>query len=526
VLGAASFLFSVVAAPPASGETAAQISTGGFHTCAVSVGGGAKCWGHNAEGELGNGTTTASSTPVNVFGLTSGVAAISAGTFHTCALTTGGGAKCWGDNTDGALGNGSTTSSSIPVDVSGLTSGVVAISAGASFTCAVTTGGGAKCWGNNFYGELGNGTMTSTLIAVDVSGLTSGVAAISAGNAFGMHTCARTTEGGAKCWGNNNWGQLGNGTATSSSIPVDVSGLTSGVAAIVAGHYHTCVLTTGGGLKCWGINQLGQLGNGTTDNSSIPVDVSGLTSGAAGIWAGGLHTCALTTAGGAKCWGANDFGQLGNGITRLRSTPVNVSGLASGATAIVAGAYHTCALTTGGGAKCWGNNGEGELGDGTTRLTSIPVDVVGFGPTSGRYRPDALIKNAGATAFTGNDVYSEAATGEKVSAEAFRGTTSKFVVAAQNDGTQTDSFTAKGCRNSAGFNIHYFRGTTDITTQVQAGTYLIGPLAPGAKRSITLAIRARFTATVGSAKRCTVDVRSSGDTTLVDAVRARVTVVS
>ncbi len=370
----------------ASASGVAAVSAGFGHTCALTTGGGVKCWGYNLLGQLGNGTTTNSSTPVDVSGLTSGVAAISAGGFHTCALTTAGGVKCWGFNFAGQLGNGTTTGSSTPVDVcaTGATppctagsgnvlGGVAAVSAGGSHTCALTTVGGLKCWGVNANGQLGNGTTTNSSTPVDVSGLTSGGAAVSAG--FG-HTCALTTVGGAKCWGFNGFGQLGNGTTTDSNTPVNVSGLTS-AAAISAGGVHTCALTTGGGVKCWGSNSNGQLGNGTTTNSSTPVDVSGLTSGVAAVSAGGLHTCALTTVGGAKCWGFNGFGQLGNGTTTDSSTPVNVTGLtAVVAAAVSAGFYHACALTTGGGAKCWGNNAFGQLGDGTTTNSSTPRPVL------------------------------------------------------------------------------------------------------------------------------------------------------
>ena len=174
------------------------------------------------------------------------------------------------------------------------------------------------------FGELGDETTTDRTTPVDVSGLTSGVAAVSAG---GDHNCALTTAGGLKCWGVNG-GRLGDGTTTNRTTPVDVVGLTSGVAAVSAGGVHSCALTTAGGLKCWGVNSSGQLGDGTTTSSTTPVDVTGLTSGVAAVSAAGTNTCALTTAGGLKCWGANTLGQLGDGATLLRTTPVDVVGFA------------------------------------------------------------------------------------------------------------------------------------------------------------------------------------------------------
>ena len=272
-----------------------------------------------------------------------------------------------------------------------------ALAAGQNHACALTAAGGVKCWGIDYYGELGvaaeAGNQAPNLPA-GVSGLGSGVVAIATGS---FHTCALTLAGGAKCWGDNGFGQLGV-TATSGSNnpnpdPVDVSGLTSGLVAIAAGYGHTCALTAAGGVKCWGVNEYGELGvadnSGTLNPNPTPVDVSGLTSGVIAIAAAtdGEHACALTVGGGVKCWGDNYYGELGNSATAGSSgpnpTPVDVDGLTSGVTAIAAGQYHTCALTAVGGVKCWGYNHYGQLGvtdnNGNDNPNPRPIDVPGLG---------------------------------------------------------------------------------------------------------------------------------------------------
>ena len=362
----------------ASGVTA--IAAGAVHTCALMTGGGVKCWGDNHFGQLGDGTTTSHATPVDVLGLENDgvVTAITAGGSHTCALTTGSGVKCWGYNTDGQLGNDSTTNSPTPVPVSGLGSGVVtAIAAGHNHTCALTTGGGVKCWGYNGSGQLGNGSTTGSPTPVYVFGLENGgVTAIAADSG---HTCALTTGGAVQCWGSNGYGALGNDSTTDSPTPVVVDGLGNFVVTAIAASWgHTCALTMNDGVKCWGYNGSGQLGDGSTDNQATPVGVVGLTNvEVTAIAAGYSHTCALTTDGGIKCWGLNSYGQLGDGTGTDSPTPVDVVGLTNvEMTAITAGVGHTCALTTGGGVKCWGLNSQGQLGDGAGWT---PVDVAGFG---------------------------------------------------------------------------------------------------------------------------------------------------
>lgn len=393
IVGLLVFAGAGVAATP-------MLAAGTNHTCSLSADGGVQCWGDNFNGQLGDATNNDTNIPVPVDGLASGVEAIAAGVDHTCALTDAGGVKCWGGNFRGQLGDASNDDSNVPVDVDGLSTGVEAVAARGDFTCAVTTTGGAKCWGYNGYGQLGDGTTTHRNSPVDVGGPLTDVVGISAGH---THACAVISGGGVKCWGENLYGWLGDGTDTNSIVPVDVINLSSPVLKIAVGQFHSCALNTVGGVQCWGGNQYDQLGDGSGSQSEVPVDVSGLTSGVASLSVGNYHSCAVTTAAAVKCWGSNDDGELGDDSgDAFSNTPVDVVGLASGVASTASGGSHTCALTTSGNVKCWGYNFNGELGDGTNDDSSVPVDVSGlalFEPTSMRITsPSSAISTDLATA--------------------------------------------------------------------------------------------------------------------------------
>ncbi len=239
------------------------IAGGQNHTCAL-VNGGARCWGWNEDGQLGDGNFgPGSPIAVQVQGLWSGVQAITGGTYHTCALSNGS-ALCWGRNSRGQLGDGSFASSAVPVQVSGLWDGAVAIAPGYEHTCALANGA-VLCWGINERGQLGNGDGADRPEPVPVAGLSNHLAKVDGGF---MHTCA-LVNGGVQCWGSNSHGQLGDGGASGaySPVPVPVSGLSRGVQAVSAGVYHTCAIVNGGAV-CWGDNLYGQLGNGSPGSSS------------------------------------------------------------------------------------------------------------------------------------------------------------------------------------------------------------------------------------------------------------------
>ncbi len=335
-----------------------------------------KCWGYAEYGQLGNGaamTATAYPLPQQVSGITSGATFISSNFDHTCAVVSGA-ARCWGENTDGQLGNNSAARSSTPVAVMGLGSGVVQVAAGATHSCALLSSGAVRCWGLNDVGQLGDGTQTHSPVPVQVTAITSGATAISAGL---YHSCA-VVSGALQCWGGNLYGELGINSNSASLVPVTVMGLSSGVTAVSAGDSTTCAIQSGA-AKCWGKNGVGQLGNGmggTLVESTTPQQVVGLTSGVTSIASGWLFGCAVHS-GAAKCWGTNYDYSLGNGMSAGfdSNVPVNVTGLGSGTAAVAGGAGHTCALLTSGGLRCWGVGGAGALGDGLTDDSNVPVVV-------------------------------------------------------------------------------------------------------------------------------------------------------
>ncbi|MDF1654216.1 MAG: hypothetical protein P1U34_03805 [Coxiellaceae bacterium] len=344
-----------------------------FH---IAKTGHAKCWGINDFGQLGDGTTDNRHEATTVAGLTN-VLQLASGKQHACALKNSGDIYCWGDNTFGQLGNGSTISSPIPVKVSAI-SHAVSISAGRYHTCALLNSGEMKCWGENSFGQLGNNQRDQQTTAVTVSGLTSGVHAIAVGNNY---SCALLQTGSAKCWGENSHGQLGNGNIKDQLVPAAVSDLgndTTYAVSIAAGDNHSCALLNDGTMKCWGENDYGQLGIGNNDSFKItPQTVNGGRNfSVAALEAGGKHTCVITQAGGMMCWGKNSDGQLGIGdFEPMKNTPQPVTGLRYGVVGISASARSTCALKSGGKVLCWGNNEFGQLGDGSTTFRDTPIAV-------------------------------------------------------------------------------------------------------------------------------------------------------
>jgi len=350
---------------------AVAVSAGWAHTCAVLSDGTVLCWGNNGSGELGTGGHGPGLIPTAVEGMTDAAAVSAGGGSHTCAVLSDGTAMCWGNNVYGQLGDGTNINSSVPVAVSGMT-GAVALSAGGTHTCSLLSDGRAMCWGYNEHGELGNGSVpVSSFVPVVVSGLTDAVS-LSAGWA---HTCAVLSDGTARCWGNNVSYQLGDGTMVDREIPVAVSGL-AGAVAVTAGRNHTCALLSDGTAMCWGANGAGELGDGTTTDRSVPAAVSGL-SDAVAISTGIDDTCAVLSDETARCWGDNTKGQLGDGTNTSSPLPVAVSGL-PGVASVSAGESHTCAVLSDGTAMCWGNNGSGQLGTGTHGGSNVPVQVAAW----------------------------------------------------------------------------------------------------------------------------------------------------
>lgn len=355
-----------VSAP--DGFTADVISAGAVHSCAIKSDGKTHCWGDNSFKQLGdNSVAEFRALPGPVTQGTLSFVAI-AGYHHSCALTASGAMYCWGGNSQGQIGDGTTTQQPTPVPGGG---GIefTSIAIAQSRTCGIAKTGVTYCWGINEYGQTGDSTTSRSLSPQTVKGGLS-FEKITVGP---WHTCALTSGGAAYCWGRNSVGQLGDGStinftaANDRSTPVPVVGGQS-FKGIAAGTDFTCALTTAGKLYCWG-----GAGVGLTNHSSTPLAVSpDLTFDS--LEAGTNYACALTATGAAYCWGYNQRGELGDGSTTNRTTPVAVTG-GIAFSSLSAGAGHTCGISTSGVAYCWGYNLWGQVGDGTAINRSSPVRV-------------------------------------------------------------------------------------------------------------------------------------------------------
>ena len=376
---------SVINLGPASGVT--KIAAGGFHSLALKSDGTVLAWGANGSGQLGDGSfanNRLTAVPVSGLGSGSGVVAIAGGSAFSMALKSDGTVLTWGQNVNGQLGDGTTIQHSTPVPVTGLGpgSGVVAIAVGATSAYALKSDGTVLAWGNNSNGNLGDGTTTQRLTPVQVSGLGpgSGVVAIVSGT-NSNHALALKSDGSVVAWGSNFGGQLGDGTTSQRTSPTAVSGLGpgSGVVAVAAGASHSVALLSNGAVLAWGSNALAQLGDGTFDfilGRITPGQVSGLGagSGVVAIAAGATFNLALKSDGTAQAWGNDANGQLGNDNTFFfpASTPVSVDGLA-GVTALAAGNAHSLVLKSDGSVLSWGNNSGGQLGKDTIDANPFPL---------------------------------------------------------------------------------------------------------------------------------------------------------
>ena len=344
------------------------LAAGNNHTCALTPSGAVKCWGMNHVGQLGDGTTTRRNTATQVSGLTSGVVALSAGHDHACAVNSLGGVLCWGDV---PRYSEAAKTVHIPTQVPELTSGVVAISSGNHHACALTSAAEVRCWGSGSDLQLGSETAGSDVPILvplplgEVTGVFSGR----------WTTCAIIAQSGVECWGSNilrdSFPGRRDRSLEEATGPTAAPGDTSDVIAGSLAYQRACAITSAGGVRCWGAS------GGGSELSDVP----GLESGVASVSLSLSHACVLTSAGGVRCWGNNEFGQLGDGTTETDYSTIRttqVSGLASGVAAIAVGEDHSCAIKLDGKVWCWGDNRRGQLGGGSLPFSLAPKLVSNF----------------------------------------------------------------------------------------------------------------------------------------------------
>jgi alpha-tubulin suppressor-like RCC1 family protein len=340
------------------------------------------CWGDTlglGPVNLGNGPVYYSPTAIAVPGITDATE-IAVGGDHACVIIGSGDVWCWGADSVGQIGHGDPTGDppsalrgySLPVAVPGLHD-ATSIASGLYHSCATLHSGQVWCWGANNAGQLGNDTEPPTsFVPVEVTGISNAARVV----ANADHTCALLTTGAIRCWGDNSFGALGDGTTHNSPTPVAVVGITHAV-QIDLGEVHTCALLADGRAQCWGYNHWGELGDGTTRDSSVPVTVSGIV-GARAVSAAQTGTCVIVSDGRVLCWGEGTTGQLGDGKWESSITPVEVAGI-EGATAITGHVQTKCVAVAHDSLRCWGWNMAGSLGNGDPNAHSdTPVAVIGY----------------------------------------------------------------------------------------------------------------------------------------------------
>lgn len=370
------------AGPPIEDERP-SLALGFSHTCSRMLNSTVRCWGSNFFGQLGDGAEIRdAAAPIppdslrakDVPGIKDAIS-IAAGSNHTCVVRATGKVSCWGDNFQGQLGDGTNIDSSSPVDVVGIED-AVSVGAGGTTTCVIQKTKKASCWGNNFRGGLGDGTTADTNKPVAVKDLDD-IATIAPSS---NHTCAVRTNGELWCWGGGADGQLGTGSLDDATSPKKVASLAD-VAQVTTASAYSCARLKGGSVHCWGRNTDGQLGAGAPNPAPNPSPIAVALPDAISIWGGNSHTCAVKKSGAVLCWGNGLFGQLGigpvDGANNKSPTPVEVTGVTT-ARAVWTGGVRTCAVTLDNKALCWGRNNDGQLGNGSAEDKNVATAVSDF----------------------------------------------------------------------------------------------------------------------------------------------------
>uniref|UniRef100_UPI004056BE71 RCC1 domain-containing protein n=1 Tax=Candidatus Electronema sp. TaxID=2698783 RepID=UPI004056BE71 len=350
---------------PALASASSQIAAGGNHAVVIRPDGSLWIWGENTSGQLGDGTTTPKDRAVKID--TAVWKQVAAGESHTLAIKKDGTLWGWGFNQYGQLGDGTWNNQSRPVRV-GSANNWLSVAAGAAHSVAVKTDGTLWAWGVNFSGQLGDGTTVNRNLPFQI-GTASDWRAAAAGES---HSLAVKSDGTLWSWGDNQYGQLGDGTTVQREKPVRVGGASSNWQTVTAGYSHSLAIRTDGTLWTWGDNQYGQLGDGTTERKNKPVQIS--TASWQSLAAGRFHAAAVRSDGTLWTWGYNEYGQLGDGTRTNHSAPVQI-GTAANWQEVAAGKYHVAALQKDDTLWTWGYNNYGQLGDGTAELKNLPAQI-------------------------------------------------------------------------------------------------------------------------------------------------------